>query len=58
MNCDGCRRQIKRGEEYVTVLRHIESVGVFGAVKVKDAEVLAVYHLDCEPAEIIVDRAS
>lgn len=58
MNCDGCRCRIRRGEEHVTVVRHIETVGMFGAVKVKDAEALAVYHLGCEPAQIIVDRAS
>lgn len=58
MNCDGCRRRIRRGEEHVTVMRHIESVGLFGAAKVKHADLLAVYDLDCEPAEIIVERAS
>jgi hypothetical protein len=58
LNCDGCRSRIKRGEQHVTVNRHIETVGMFGAAKVHDAELLAIYHLDCEPAQIVVERAS
>lgn len=49
MNCTGCNREIKRGDRYVAVDRHVERVGRFGAVIVEDAELVAAYHMECAP---------
>lgn len=47
--CTGCDNAIKRGETYVAHTRQTERVGLLGAIKVKDAEVTAVYHETCTP---------
>jgi hypothetical protein len=54
VNCTGCGTEIRRGEEYVALNRHIEVLGRRfyerqDSVTVMDAEGLANYHLRCEP---------
>lgn len=51
MNCTKCGGEIRRGERYVAIDRHVERQGRFGAVKVEDAELMAAYHLGCAPAK-------
>ncbi len=51
MTCTDCDREIKRGERYVAVTRQEERIGRLGAIKVEDAELVAVYHPACAPAK-------
>lgn len=58
MNCTKCGGEIRRGEEYVALNRHVEvergrrfyERPSEGVITVKDAENLATYHRRCEPA--------
>jgi hypothetical protein len=61
VNCSNpnCTREIRRGERYVAIDRHIETEtngnfidrarGHRNVVKVEDAEMVAAYHLECAP---------
>ncbi|MGI5422965.1 hypothetical protein [Actinomadura luteofluorescens] len=49
MTCTACEREIGRGDKYVAVTRQTERVGLLGAVKVEDAELVAAYHPSCAP---------
>lgn len=50
MICTECEHEIERGDTYVADTRQTERVNRFGAVIVKDAELLATYHSTCAPA--------
>jgi hypothetical protein len=56
--CEICREPIRRDSHYVAVDRHVETVGRFGRITVKDAELAAAYHLDCAPPSISQIRAA
>lgn len=61
MNCadPNCNGEIRRGERYVSINRHIEVAekpnliervrGHRDVIKVEDAETTAAYHLACAP---------
>ena len=52
MNCTTCGGEIRRGEKYVSINRHVERLErkfLSVAVTVTEAEDLATYHLACEP---------
>lgn len=49
MTCTKCTRPIERGETYVAEQRNRERVGRFGAITVKDSELIAAYHEACAP---------
>lgn len=63
MNCanQNCGREIRRGERYVYINRHIEVAakpnliervrGHRDVIKVEDAETTAAYHLACAPQD-------
>lgn len=48
--CMTCGKEIRRGEKYISFVRHVEHVGRFGAVTVDYAEDQATHHTGCVPS--------
>lgn len=55
MTCNHCSNEIRRGEEYIALLRQTEKVGRFGAVTVKDTDSSAYFHKACAPKRALFD---